>query len=504
MYRLFILCAFTVQCSFLLQGQTTFFGKSNQFFSTFVQNNNIDYNSIKAAPSLLNDLVDSIANVSLEKFSQIQRKAYLINAYNLLVINAVIAEYPVERPTNIEGFFDRKKHMVGGQLMSLNQLEKIELLKKYKDPRLHFVLVCAAKSCPAIAPFSYQPTVLDQQLSQQTKKALKDSLVLYYDNNTQKLYLSKIFDWYRDDFSPNVLMFIQQYSLDSIPNTAKKNYLEYDWTLNDIALDSVFSIQNKKDFTPIIVAATLPKKTFEINLFNSVFTANYGYNHSRGTYFTGFFQFGYGLTGKLDLGIDVLLKSNRVNDVFEASPFKVFEFRRENKLVRETDSLYVFSDFGLSHIGPRVRWSPFKKIALSFEQGIYIPIPTIPTGNNFDKAWYWVTQFYYDHQFNSRFGIFAALTFWQPIVPQQRFKFQLPFLKVFFSWYATNRFTLYATTTSLTEWGIGAKYLFHPNFEIQALYTYYVPIPGIYQAYVGDAQNVMTFNVGIRYRFKHQ
>ena len=284
------------------------------------------------------------------------------------------------------------------------------------------------------------------------------------------------------------------------------HYYKYNWNLNDAepSIDSSEVNLIKTDFTPIIVAATLPEKTFEINLFNSVFTANYSYNNSRSTYFTGLFQFSYGLTGNFDIGVDFLLKSNKTNDNYESSPFRVFEFRRGSELVRTSDSLYADADFGMSHVGPRIRWSPFKKVSFTFEQGIYAPIPSIPSGRNFDKSWYWVTQFYYDLQFNKKFGAFVALTFWQPIVPQEKFKFQIPYLKFFFSWFATSRFTLYATTTSLTEWGLGAKLLLTPNFELQALYTYYVPFPGIYELYLGEARNVMTFNLGIRYRFAHQ
>ncbi|MBL4648187.1 MAG: hypothetical protein JKY03_00520, partial [Aureispira sp.] len=164
-------------------------------------------------------------------------------------------------------------------------------------------------------------------------------------------------------------------------------------------------------------------------------------------------------------------------------------------------SMQAISDFGLTHLGPRVRFSPFKKIGLSFEQAFYFPIGGIPVENTVDPALYWVTQFYYDKQFNSKFGLFIALTFWQPIVPGQKFEFQVPYLKAFFSWYATKRFTMYATTTTFTEWGAGAKFLITPQFEIQALYTYYVPIPGLSDIYTGiGAKNVMTFNLGIRYR----
>jgi len=233
-----------------------------------------------------------------------------------------------------------------------------------------------------------------------------------------------------------------------------------------------------------------------------LFTANYGTKEfgTRGSFFTGLYQLSYGVTGSFDVGLDFMLKSNRSNYAFDSSPFRVFEFKRGSELVRTSDSLYAYSDFGLTHVGPRIRWAPFKKISLTFEQGLFFPIPSIPAGNNFDKAFYWVTQIYYNHEFNSKFGAFVALTFWQPIIPKETFKFNVPYLKFFFSWYATKRFTLYATTTSFVEWGLGAKFLITPTFEIQLLYTYYAPIPKLAEIYIGTATNVMTFNLGIRYR----
>jgi hypothetical protein len=501
-----ILLAFCSSVKTFCQDSSLFIIKSDNFFNQYVQKGNVFYNKIKENPDSLNQLTDIIAKTNLDNYTDSEKKAFLINSYNILVIKSLADNYPVKKTMNIPGFFDGIKHQVAGRKMTLNQLEKKELLKKYKDARLHFVLVCGAIGCPPVANFSYKPEQLEEQLNIRTTKAVNDSAYVYYDDFSNTISVTRIFEWYASDFTPDVRTFIDQYRTTGLPDKGKLRYYKYNWNLNDALplVDSSEVNEGKSDFTPIIVAATLPKKTFEINLFNSVFTANYSYNNSRSTYFTGFFQFGYGLTGNFDLGVDFLLKSNKTNDTYESSPFRVFEFRRGSELVRTSDSLYAYADFGLTHAGPRIRWSPFKKISFTYEQGIYAPIPSIPSGKNFDKSWYWVTQFYYDHQFNRKFGAFVALTFWQPIVPGEKFKFQIPYLKFFFSWFASKRFTLYATTTSLTEWGIGAKFLITPNFEIQALYTYYIPFPGIHALYVGEAQNVMTFNLGIRYRFAHQ
>lgn len=423
---------------------------------------------------------------------------------------AVIDNYPIAQPLDVPGFFDGIKHKVAGKKMTLNNLEQKELLQRYKDGRLHFVLVCAAVSCPPIANFAYMPDKLEAQLEKRTKEAINDPSFLKVDDFAGTVGFSKIFEWYASDFKPNVTTFINKYKETALPSGVKPTYYPYNWTLNDgstgVATTGTDAAPGgETDFEPIIAAATMPKNAFELNTFHSIFTANYGDkdNGNRGSYFSGLFMFSYGLTGRFDAGFDFILKSYRANDIFSSSPFRALDFRKATDSVTTPGGtqMTAISDFGLTHLGPRVRFAPFKKVGLSFEQAFYFPITGIPAGNTVDPALYWVTQIYYDKQFNSKFGLFIALTFWQPIVPGQQFRFQVPYLKAFFSWYATKRFTLYATTTTFTEWGAGAKFLITPQFEVQALYTYYVPIPGLAEVYTGGgAKNVMTFNLGIRYR----
>ncbi|MCH2021614.1 MAG: DUF547 domain-containing protein [Saprospiraceae bacterium] len=503
---LFRIIITTILFSFLVpsycQVLDSFFVKADEFYFKNVLNNKIRYKHIKENPELLNKLIEFIASAKIDSLSPTQLKAFYINAYNLLVIKNVIDHYPLNSPLDVAGFFDGIRHQIAGKKTTLNNFEKKELLQQFNDPRLHFVLVCGALGCPPIANYVYRPENLEKQLMDRTSAAINNPNFIYPDVNSNKIYISKIFDWYRSDFKPDVKTFINEYKKEGIPKDIHLSYYNYDWKLNDVTMnvDTLTKINSSSVFAPIIVAATMPKHTFEVNLFNSIFTANYQYNNSRSTYFTGLFQFSYGLTGDFDIGVDFLLKSYRANDLYNSSPFRVLEFKRATELVRTNDSLYVTSDFGLSHVGPRIRWAPFRKVSITLEQGLFFPIPTIPSGNNFDKAYYWVTQLYFNHEFNNKFGAFVALTFWQPIVPNEKFKFQVPYLKLFFSWYTTKRFSLYATTTSFTEWGVGARYLITPQFEIQALYTYYIPIPELTDLYVGNALNVMTFNLGIRYR----
>lgn len=495
-----------------LSAQTSleqFYANANAFFEENVAGDRVNYAAIKASPKALNALTDFIATANVSNNTATEQKAYYINAYNLLVIKTVVEHYPIKQPTEVIGFFDRIKQTVGGKKYTLNNLEQKELLTKYKDARLHFVLVCAAVSCPPVANFAYRPNTLEEQLDERTKAAMNDTTFIQYDDFNGKAEISEIFKWYVDDFKPNVKAFITQYRKNPLDAATKISYYPYNWTLNDldeITVNNGTAITpptaDDNGFQPIIVAATMPKGKYELNTFHSIYTANYQSSNAKYSGYTGLFFFSYGVNGKFDLGWDFILKSSRFGDKLNRSPFLAMDFQRGVDSTSQADGQQVFRDYGLSHLGPRVRVSPFKKLPITIEQAIYFPISGLPAGNQVDPALYWVTQIYYDHQFTGgKFSLFGALTFWQPIRTGEPFKFQVPYLKFFFTWFTTKRFTLYATTTSLTEWGGGAKFLLTPQFEIQAMYTYYVPIPGLSTIYVGEgASQVQTFNIGLRYR----
>lgn len=483
---------------------TTFFADTDQFWKEHVSNNRVDYAAIKSKPQDLEKLVNYIANTDVSANTTSEQKAYKINAYNLLVVKTAIDNYPLQKPTDITGFFDGIKHTVNGKKTTLNNFEKKELLTAYKDARLHFVLVCAAVSCPPIADFAYTPAELDKQLDTRTKAAMDDQTFIQYDDFAGKANISEIFKWYVDDFKPNVKTFINKYRTTALAEDTKIGYYPYDWTLNGSSSASISTSaatdDSKPKFEPIIVAATMPKGKFELNTFHTFYNADYQEANAKYSGYTGLFFFSYGVNGRFDIGTDFILKSNRFGDRIGHNPFAALSFQRGTDSTSQAGQR-ISRDWGLSHVGPRVRFAPFKKISLSFEQAIYFPITGLPVDNAVDPSLYWVTQIFYDYQINAKFSLFGALTFWQPIRPGEQFKFQVPYPRLFFSWFTTKRLTFYATTTAFAEWGGGAKFLITPNFEVQALYTYYLPIPGLTEVFVGDgASNVMSFNIGIRYR----
>ncbi|NAS12783.1 DUF547 domain-containing protein [Poritiphilus flavus] len=217
------------------QGTSEFFTKADSFFKTYVKDGRVAYKDIKAKPAELDELLRMAQGISVSENDAANYQAFWINSYNLLVIKGIVDNYPVKSPLDIGGFFDKKKYEIGGTSTTLNDLENKLLRARFpKEPRFHFVLVCAGLGCPPIISQAYLPNTLDDQLQTQTKKALNDPNFIRVNKN--KVKISQIFEWYNEDFvqdGQDLVSFINKYKEDKLPEKAKVSYYTYDWTLND-------------------------------------------------------------------------------------------------------------------------------------------------------------------------------------------------------------------------------------------------------------------------------
>ncbi len=210
----------------------SFFDRADAFFAENVKDGRVAYASIKENPATLNALVQEIAKLDLsnKRVSGDFMKAFYINAYNILVIKQVVDLYPIYGPLKVDGFFTGIKNTVMGQEMTLDELEKGNLYVQFPDPRLHFVLVCAAKGCPPVGGFSYKPDNLENQLTERTKDVL--NLDWFIRVNGKKTEISQLFDWYTKDFGDSK-EFINKYRTKKLTESSKISYYEYDWSLNN-------------------------------------------------------------------------------------------------------------------------------------------------------------------------------------------------------------------------------------------------------------------------------
>lgn len=209
----------------------------------------VDYKSLRANPKGLNQYLKSISDVKRTDFDQWTREqqlAFLINAYNAWTIHLIVKNYPVKSIKDIGGFFlnpwKQKFFKLFGAESSLDWLEHEKIRPQYKEPRIHFALVCASKGCPGLRKEAFTAENLNENLENSTTQFLKDSSRNRYDPKKKELFLSLIFKWYKEDFikaKGSVQQFVIPY-LFSVQEQAKSDfskipiqYLDYDWTLNE-------------------------------------------------------------------------------------------------------------------------------------------------------------------------------------------------------------------------------------------------------------------------------
>ncbi len=200
----------------------------------------VDYAALKADPRLT-DTVTSIAATDPATITdRSARLAFWLNAYNALTLKLVVDHYPVASIRDIAGGKPWDQPVIklaDGRTLTLNQIENDIVRPEFKEPRVHFALVCAAISCPPLRSEAFTAAKLDDQLDDQARVFLRDSSRNFYDPAAKTLKLSSIFQWFAADFGGSdaaVIAFVMPYLPKAPKADAKIGYLDYDWSLNGL------------------------------------------------------------------------------------------------------------------------------------------------------------------------------------------------------------------------------------------------------------------------------
>ncbi len=212
---------------------------------------NVDYTGWKGSRRDVQALDDYLSDLSRadrgQKANQQARLAMWINAYNAVTVRGILREYPTKSIKNhtaiLYGYNIWKDLLlqVGGQQLSLDQIEH-EILRKMREPRIHFAIVCASRSCPKLMNTAYTADNLEQLLTQNTRDFFADPANFRFDSTRGRMYLSSILDWFGPDFGKTTadrLRAIAPYLPDEASQRAAESgsvavsFLDYDWSLND-------------------------------------------------------------------------------------------------------------------------------------------------------------------------------------------------------------------------------------------------------------------------------
>jgi hypothetical protein len=488
------LLIFLLLASLPLLGQGDFTDRADAFFKRYVSEGRVDYNSLANDRGELTELTDYVGTRVPAQLSPAERKAYLINAYNLLVIEQAVERYPLKSVLEQSGFFDSEKQVVGGRRLTLNELEKRVLFGEFPDARLHFVLVCGALGCPPITNFAYRPDELDAQLDRQTRRALDDPRFIRVSG--KQVELSQIFEWYAKDFGgtkARVIEWINRYRDRPLPTDADLSYYTYDWSLNGtVAADPgpLNATGGANNAARYVVSSAIPVGTFEIKVFNNRYSQEAG--SERSTFFTSTLTVLYGVADRINVGIN--------------GRYRTVGYRGG-----EMDS----NRHGLTGFGPMVRIAPFERLPNFSVQSSF----TFALGDDLTGAagmggrfidWdgpVSFTQVFNDFPIGNNFSFFGEIDLLVEDIGARSEgrsnRLSTPVTGIL-SYFPTPKTTVYGLASYSPFWqetydyfyqlGGGVKYQFTPKFEVELLATAFQN--QFLSAVMGTAG---TLNLGVRF-----
>lgn len=205
----------------------------------------VDYAAIASSA----DWKKLVASLSATKPATLRTRneklAFWVNAYNILAIDLVAKNLPLESIRDIGSFLSpvwkREAGLIDGEPYSLDQIEH-EIVRPMGDPRTHAAVICASTSCPALRREPFSAAKLDAQLDQAMRTWMADpGKGLKLDRAADTVRLSKIFDWFAEDFAPEggALKFAARFApadartwLEANGSRADVEYFDYDWRVN--------------------------------------------------------------------------------------------------------------------------------------------------------------------------------------------------------------------------------------------------------------------------------
>lgn len=173
------------------------------------------------------------------------RKAFFIAAYNTTVWRGVIDRPPLRTLDGVRfSFFYATRSVVDGAETNLKDLEDERLRATFRDARIHFALNCASVGCPRLPAEAFTPERVDAQLEREARRFCNEARNVTVDTANRSVRLSRIFDWYADDFVAHErslgvaggdrVTFINRYrtSEAQVRREFAIEFVDYDWTVN--------------------------------------------------------------------------------------------------------------------------------------------------------------------------------------------------------------------------------------------------------------------------------
>jgi hypothetical protein len=213
-----------------------------ELLEKYVRNGKVNYAGFKAEEAKLDRYLKILENVNIAKLSRDEQFAFYVNTYNAWTIKLILSGYPgitsiKDLGSLLKSPWKKEIVRIDGKVISLDDVEHNILRPRYQDPRVHFAINCAAKSCPPLQTEPFEGDILDRQLNEATRSFINDPKS--YKLEEDKLHVSRIFKWFSEDFKDDILGFFLKYAsgdlkknLEAKADRIQVKYLKYDWSLN--------------------------------------------------------------------------------------------------------------------------------------------------------------------------------------------------------------------------------------------------------------------------------
>jgi hypothetical protein len=219
----------------------------------------VDYAGLHANPGALQSYLGELSSVTQAEYrgwTRDQQLAFLVNAYNAFTVKLILTRYPDLKSIKdigsiLKSPWKKEFFPLLGSERSLDNVEHVLIRAPgvFDEPRVHFALNCASIGCPMLRGEAYIAERLGVQLEDAVKRFLGDRSRNRYDPAAGTLEVSKIFDWYKEDFekanqgTSSVHQFLARYAELLADGASSRSavrqgnvrihYLDYDWNLND-------------------------------------------------------------------------------------------------------------------------------------------------------------------------------------------------------------------------------------------------------------------------------
>lgn len=256
----------------------------------------------------------------------------------------------------------------------------------------------------------------------------------------------------------------------------------------------------------------LPKGSWEVKLFNNLYTETRGANENgevsdrpRATFLTNILEGFVGVSpnARVNAGVIVNFRSSLISSAeMEHPALDALRYANNEEFARS----------GVSYIAPSVRFTPFRSLPrLSFQSSLMLPVFEEESVNGVffaERSTIWANKVYYDHSFaNGDWQLFTELSFDYLFGPdEESYANDSGFMpvSVFLSYFPSSNLTFYVNaqharridlgnnfSQHFTLAGVGAKYQLTDALNLEISHAQFL---------FGNSSGLgATYNIGFRY-----